>query len=117
MIHSAIPKMPRLFTSLIIGSFWLPFLSAQSISAGCTASLTASYPTPSVANGFQAKLVANKLTRPRSIIFDTNGHLLVVQAGYGITSLTLKDDGSGCMSVSSKKDVIVDSSVSVSCSF
>jgi hypothetical protein len=104
--------MPRSSAILATGSLLLSFIAAQSTASSCSASLTASYPAPSLASGFQAKLVANKLKTPRSVIFDTEGHLLVVQSGYGITSLTLKDDGSGCMSVSQTKDVIVDSSVS-----
>jgi hypothetical protein len=103
--------MPRLSTLLITGSFLLQSVKAQSTASSCSVALTASYPAPSVASSYQAKLVANKLSTPRSIIFDSEGHLLVVQSGHGITSLTLKDDGSGCMSVTSTKDVILDVTV------
>jgi len=85
----------------------LPFSVAQS----CSVSLTASYPAPSVAPGFSARLVANGLAAPRGIIFDSDGHLLVVEQGSGIVSLTLTDHGGDCLGVSSKVTVINDTSV------
>lgn len=99
---------------LATGALLLHSVTAQSSSSACAASLTASYPAPSLASGYQAKLVANKLKKPRSIIFDSEGNLLVVQAGKGITSLTFKDGENGCLSVSESKDIIADTSVSIS---
>ncbi|KAF2424223.1 soluble quino protein glucose dehydrogenase [Tothia fuscella] len=84
---------------------------AQSSSSACSATLSASYAAPSVASGYQAKLVANKLTKPRSIIFDSEGHLLVVESGKGITSLTLRDDGNGCVGLSGTQAIINDKSL------
>ena len=79
---------------------------AQS-SSSCSTILT---PTnsikPSVASGYQAALVATGLTDPRSIEFDSSGNLLVVQAGSGVASLQLQDDGGTCVSVKSKKTVV-----------
>ena len=44
---------------------------------------------PVVAPGYQYSVVANGLTKPRSIQFDSAGNLLVLQAGKGIVSLQL----------------------------
>lgn len=80
-------------------------------SATCSHSLTASYPAPSVAPGYVARLVANNLTDPRGIKFDSMGKLLVVEAGSGITALSLTDAGEDCISVSSRHTVVNDTSV------
>ena len=65
-----------------------------------------------MASGYQAALVATGLTKPRSIQFDGSGNLLVVQAGSGIESLQLQDNGGTCVSVKSKKTVVSSSGVS-----
>ena len=44
---------------------------------------------PVAAPGYQFSVVANGLTKPRSIQFDSAGNLLVLQAGKGIVSLQL----------------------------
>lgn len=56
--------------------------------------------------------MATGLTDPRSIEFDSAGNLLVVQAGAGIESLQLQDDGGTCVSVKSKKTLVQASAVS-----
>lgn len=91
-------------------AFFTASTIAQS-SSSCSATLTASYPAPSLAPGYTARLVANNLTRPRSIHFDTTGKLLVVEGGRGITALTLTDDGGSCLSVANKQTVIADTNV------
>lgn len=86
--------------------------SAQSASS-CSTTLT---PTnsikPSLASGYQAALVATGLTKPRSIQFDSAGNLLVVQAGSGVESLQLQDNGGTCVSVKSKKSLVSSKGVS-----
>ncbi|KAK0924463.1 hypothetical protein LTR29_018159 [Friedmanniomyces endolithicus] len=85
--------------------------STTAIAATCSSTLTASYAAPSVASGYVARLVANNLTKPRGIKFDSNGALLVVEQNVGITALTLADAGQGCLSVASRKTVINDSTL------
>ncbi|KAL9069475.1 MAG: hypothetical protein Q9161_005526 [Pseudevernia consocians] len=89
----------------LLASFFVPALGQSSSS--CTTTLT---PTnsikPSIASGYRAALVATGLTDPRSIEFDNVGNLLVIQAGVGIESLQLQDDGGTCVSVKSKKIVL-----------
>jgi glucose/arabinose dehydrogenase len=52
------------------------------------------------ADGWKATKVAGSLLTPRSVIFDTEGHLLVVESGRGISAHTL-DGAGGCVSSSS----------------
>lgn len=56
----------------------------------------------SVASGWKATKIAGGLQTPRGAIFDSAGHLLIVESGKGITVFTL--DQSGC--VSTKKTLI-----------
>ncbi|KAK3725047.1 hypothetical protein LTR37_000557 [Vermiconidia calcicola] len=83
-------------------------VSAQSSVASSCSSTLSSAATPSVAPGYVARLVANGLTDPRGIKFDSEGALLVVESEKGITALTLEDAGGGCISESSRKTVIAD---------
>lgn len=63
----------------------------------CSHSLSPSYPAPVVAEGYAAQLIISGLTKPRSILFDTEGALLVVESGVGITHIALQDDGDTCI--------------------
>lgn len=58
-------------------------------------------------------LVATGLTKPRSIQFDDNGNLLVVQQGKGIVALDFQDDGGTCLSAKSSTNVVDNAAVSV----
>ncbi|CAH0020551.1 unnamed protein product [Clonostachys rhizophaga] len=89
----------------------LPFLALAGLpsvvlAADCANTLTVDYPTPAVADGWAFRLVANGFTRPRGLIFDNDGGLLVVDSGVGLIHLTLKDDGGTCLSVSEKTTLI-----------
>jgi len=68
-------------------------------SLAATCNLKPSYLSPLVSNGWQAQLVAQGLTTPRSVSFDSSGHLLVLQRGIGITALEFDDGGSTCLDV------------------
>lgn len=58
------------------------------------------------------QLVATGLTKPRSIEFDTNGNLLVVQQGVGVSNIAFKDNGGTCLEVDTTADVIKNTAVS-----
>ncbi|KAK3303377.1 uncharacterized protein B0T15DRAFT_272761 [Chaetomium strumarium] len=77
-------------------------------STTCATVLTPSYSPPVVAKGWKAQLIATGLTRPRSMKFDSNGGLLVVEQGVGVSRLTFADDGGTCMSVNGNTTVLVD---------
>lgn len=88
----------------------LPILShAQTPS--CSTSLTASYPSPSVASGYVARLVATDLSSPRGLRFDSGGNLLVVEQEVGITALTFTDPDDGCITETNRQSVVRDSSL------
>ena len=57
-------------------------------------------------------MVASGLTSPRGIIFDSSGHLLVVQQRKGVVSLRLTDDGGSCVRAGNVTDVVADTTVS-----
>lgn len=84
---------------------------ALAATTGCTSSLSSSYPAPIVADGWSFRLVATGLTRPRGILFDRNGGLLVVQQGAGVIHLTLSDSGDTCVEVSKTTKLINSSEV------
>ena len=85
-------------------------VSAQtsSSSSTCPTSVSSKLPAPSVAPGFESRLVATGLKAPRGCIFDAAGHLLVVEQGAGVTALTLRDDGGACLSVEERSMVVTD---------
>ena len=67
---------------------------------------------PIAAPGYHFSVVANGLTKPRSIQFDNAGNLLVLQAGKGIVSLQLDDAGGPCVWSPSKQTVVSNTAVS-----
>ena len=85
--------------------------SSGSASEGCSSTLTADYAAPSVASGYSARLIATGLTSPRGIKFDTEGNLLVVEEGVGITALRLSTGSGSCVSVASQDTIISDESL------
>ena len=91
---------------------------SSSLSVSTSACSTILTPTnsiqPTVASGYRMALVATGLTAPRSIEFDSEGNLLVVQQGAGIVNLELQDAGGTCVTVKSKRNVVTNSTVSLS---
>ena len=67
---------------------------------------------PVAAPGYKFSVVANGLTKPRSIQFDNAGNLLVLQVGKGIESLQLDDAGGKCVWAPSKQTVVSNTAVS-----
>lgn len=67
---------------------------------------------PVAAPGYHFSVVANGLTKPRSIQFDNAGNLLVLQAGKGIVSLQLDDAGGACVWAPSRQIIISNTAVS-----
>ena len=62
--------------------------------------------------GFRVELVANGLTKPRGMLFDAEGGLLVVERERGITRLKLTGEGA-CVRVDGNVErVVEDDSVS-----
>ncbi len=83
-----------------------------SSASACPTTLVPSYAPPVVGAGYAAQLIANNLQKPRGILFDSKGALLVVQQGGGIVHLTLDDLGGTCLSVSKTTSLINNTDVS-----
>lgn len=98
--------------SLIVALSSLLF-SITSAQQSCSNNLSVTYPAPLAASGWRFRLIANGFTRPRGIAFDSDGGLLVVESGAGVTHLTLDDEGGTCLTVKSKKRLISDENVSL----
>lgn len=81
-------------------------VSAAADSSSCSNDLSVAYDEPVAADGWSYRLVANGLERPRGILLDTEGALLVVDSGVGIVHLTLRDDGGTCLQVTDKKTLV-----------
>lgn len=68
--------------------------------------------TPRMADGYTAKLIVSGLRSPRGLIFDTQGHLLVVEQGKGLTQVTVSQQSDGSVCAVSTKSLIASSAVS-----
>lgn len=95
----------KLYTSLLL-------LASSASAQSVTCTLRPEYAAPVMADGWQSRLIATGLSRPRSIIFDTEGALLVVEQGGGIKHLKLADGNGTCLSVQSQTDLVNNTAVS-----
>ena len=80
--------------SAVAGSLYAVTAAGQT---QCPSVLVPSYSAPIVASGWQAQLVAGGLTKPRSLVFDNTGALLVVESGKGISRHSFTDHGGTCL--------------------
>jgi glucose/arabinose dehydrogenase len=70
---------------------------ATAAAQSCSQVLVPSKAKPVVAQGWQAQLVAGGLTKPRSLVFDSTGALLIVESGKGISRHRFTDNGGTCL--------------------
>lgn len=77
----------------------------------CPTILTPSYNMPVVGSGWTAQIIANGLTKPRGIVFDANGALLLVQQGVGILRMTFVDNGGTCLVLHETTTLVEDDDV------
>jgi glucose/arabinose dehydrogenase len=88
--------------------------AAYPTSTACASTIAPRHGQPSVAPGWLVQVVASGLTKPRGIVFDSEGNLLVVQQGYGISRLNLTSDAGACVRAQGNAtDIIVNKEVSV----
>ncbi|OIW24899.1 soluble quino protein glucose dehydrogenase [Coniochaeta ligniaria NRRL 30616] len=81
--------------------------TSASAAGSCPTVLTSSnYDAPVVGSGYTAQLVVTGLTKPRGLIFDKSGALLVVESGVGITRIQFNDRGGTCL-VQDKSSALV----------
>ncbi|KAL6708481.1 hypothetical protein ACN47E_002744 [Coniothyrium glycines] len=81
--------------------------NAQTTASACASSIAPQNAAPSVAPGFRVQVVANGLTAPRGIAFDSEGGLLVVERQRGIVRLRLTGDGA-CVRVDGAAERVVE---------
>lgn len=87
--------------------------TSASAAGSCPTVLTSSsYDAPVVGTGYTAQLVVTGLTKPRGLIFDKSGALLVVESGVGITRIHFDDRGGTCLLKDQSSTLISDNSVS-----
>jgi hypothetical protein len=89
-------------TAGLVAVFFIQTILAQT----CSNTLRPQYNSPVVGGGWSYRLIANNFSRPRGIVFDQSGALLVVDSRVGIVRLNLADDGGTCLSVKSKTTVV-----------
>jgi glucose/arabinose dehydrogenase len=87
--------------------FFLGLVSASPLAKNACPADTSGpkYAAPVVAKGFTARVVISGLTRPRGMVFDTEGNLLVVQNRKEITAFQMSNEG-GCVKVTGKSTVV-----------
>ncbi|KAM0087254.1 hypothetical protein ACKRZS_000797 [Fusarium odoratissimum] len=94
----------RIATIALI-SFIISFASAQQ----CTyKTIQPKGSEPATAPNWEYSVIANKLTRPRGILFDSEGALIVLDSGNGIIHMKLDDNDAGgrCLRVSSRTTLL-----------
>jgi hypothetical protein len=87
------------------------FSVTASAQSACQTVLVPTYTPPAVAPGWQAQLVSAGLTKPRSILFDSTGALLLVESGKGISRITFTDNGGTCLQVTKSSLLVANPSV------
>ncbi|POR38119.1 Uncharacterized protein TPAR_01691, partial [Tolypocladium paradoxum] len=82
-------------------------LAGRADAGSCPNTLKVAYAAPVAAKGWQYRLAATGFTKPRSIAFDRDGGLLVVDSGVGVFRVTLEQDkGETCVVTGAPKKII-----------
>lgn len=106
------PNLPFVALALVLPLADLACAQTTSGTASsCPTTISASVAAPSVAPGYEARLVASGLNKPRGIAFDSQGHLLVIEQTAGIVALNLADNGGVCVTSPSRSVVVNDTTV------
>jgi glucose/arabinose dehydrogenase len=96
----------------IIAIVILAMLSLQAAAQSCP-TLSPVTGQPQLAPGYQVSVAMNGLKRPRSIIFDSKGNLLIVeQSGIGVRWVQLQDNGGLDICAAQQKQLITGGAVS-----
>jgi glucose/arabinose dehydrogenase len=86
-------------SSILFLALWT-LLAQRALAVNCPNLQPSS--TPVASDGWSAQLIAQDLSKPRGIILDSDGGLLVVQQGAGIARLAFADGGSSCLELTNK---------------
>ncbi|KIV77780.1 hypothetical protein PV11_09560 [Exophiala sideris] len=99
------------FSVILAASFAsLPSLSRAQSSSSCGPAPSGSI-QPSLASGFSYQVVATGLSKPRGILLDGAGNLLVVESGRGVVSAHTLNEQNGCVTVGTSSDVTANMSL------
>ena len=99
----------KLNFSRIAAAFLILVLPA--LAQSCDVEIQPDYGAPVAHGGWEYRIIANGLQRPRGIVVDSHGALLVVDSGVGIKRLVLDDKGGTCFSVSEQSTLVERSEV------
>src|SRR5271167_2504021 len=101
-------------TAVLFGQLFviITTLAQTTASPSPCPTISPAYPSPILASGWEAQLVVRGLNNPRGILFDSNGHLLVVQSGNGIINLEFTESGGSCITMIKQTYVVNSTEVS-----
>lgn len=71
--------------------------------AKCENVIVPAYQAPTLANGWQGQLVGNGFKKPRTLHFDSEGNLIILDAGVGVRRVKFTDNGDTCLEISENK--------------
>lgn len=99
-------------TGVVKAAFAAGLFSTALAQSACSSVLLPTYTPPSVAAGWQAQLITSGLKKPRTILWDSAGGLLVLDSGNGVVRYTFKDSGDTCLQVDKQALIIKQDKVS-----
>lgn len=109
-------KMGRLLAASLLLAASASAAQQQRRQDSCPTILQPPYTPPVTGTGWTAQLIAQNLSSPRGIVFDSAGALLVVQEGVGIVRVTFEDYGGTCLVANGATIVVENDDVSFFCS-
>jgi len=90
---------PKLNFSRTFAALLLILASPASAQSCDVTAITPDYKAAVAHGGWEYRIIANGLRRPRGIVVDSSGALLVVDSGSGIKRIVLEDRGGTCFAV------------------
>jgi hypothetical protein len=93
------------FTILLLT---LPLIIPVTAARCSSTSASTAYAVPSIASGYTFQVLRGNFRRPRHIVFDTLGNLLVSGGPNGIVGLRPREDKHGCIEI--QQEIVVNSS-------
>jgi len=82
--------------------------STSASATACESTIAPQHAAPSVAAGWRAEVVANGLSDPRGILFDSEGALLVVEQGTGIARVRFNEEQGSCVRMDGEKEMVIE---------
>ncbi|KAF3760368.1 soluble quino protein glucose dehydrogenase [Cryphonectria parasitica EP155] len=86
-------------------------MTIRSAATTCQTILSPSYSPPTVSSGWTASLAASGLSKPRTIVFDESGALLVLENGVGIKRITFTNQSDSCLTAETAVVIVNETSL------